>query len=164
MAVNPPPVRVLFCCMGNICRSPTAEGVFRQMVKAEGLEHRIEIASAGTHDYHVGHPPDRRTQAAAAMRGYDLAKQRARQVSRRDFLDFDYILAMDRDNLSHLRGIAPSPHHGKAQLFLDYSAARKGEEVPDPYYGGADGFTVVLDLVEDGAVGLLADIKKKLGL
>ena len=164
MAANPPPVRVLFCCMGNICRSPTAEGVFRKMVKAEGLEHRIEIASAGTHDYHVGHPPDRRTQAAAAMRGYDLAKQRARQVSRQDFFDFDYILAMDRDNLSHLQGIAPSLHHGKAQLFLDYGGARKGEEVPDPYYGGQDGFTVVLDMVEEGAKGLLADIKKKLGL
>lgn len=164
MAANSPPVRVLFCCMGNICRSPTAEGVLRFMVQEAGLEDRIQIDSAGTHDYHVGHPPDRRTQVAAAMRGYDLANQRARQVSPQDFVEFDYILAMDEDNLSLLQEIAPVAHRDKLRLFLDYSAARKGEEVPDPYYGGKDGFTLVLDLVEEGAAGLLADIKKKLGL
>ncbi len=158
------PVRVLFVCMGNICRSPTAEGVFRHMVVDAGLENRIEVASAGTHDYHVGHPPDRRTQAAAAMRGYDLSCQRARQVSLRDFLDYDYILAMDADNLANLQAIAPAGQQEKARLFLDYSEASRGGEVPDPYYGGDDGFTLVLDMVEDGAAGLLAEIKKKLGL
>lgn len=163
MAANSRPVRVLFCCMGNICRSPTAEGVLRHMVRAAGLEDRIQIDSAGTHDYHVGHPPDRRTQAAAAMRGYDLARQRARQVSRQDFLEFDYILAMDGDNLSRLREMAPPAQRDKVRLFLDYSAMRQGEEVPDPYYGGEDGFALVLDLAEEGAAGLLADIKKKLG-
>jgi protein-tyrosine phosphatase len=157
-------VRVLFCCMGNICRSPTAEGVLRHMAQAAGLQDRIRIDSAGTHDYHVGHPPDRRTQATAAMRGYDLSNQRARQVSSRDFLDYDYILAMDADNLAHLQAIAPSTQRDKARLFLDYSTAHKGKEVPDPYYGGDDGFTLVLDMVEDGAAGLLSDIKKKLGL
>ncbi len=150
--------------MGNICRSPRAEGVFRHMVRAEGLEGRIETASAGTHDYHVGRPPDHRTQAAAAMRGYDLENQRARQVSPQDFLEFDYILAMDGDNLSRLRDIAPAAQRSKARLFLDFSAALKGKAVPDPYYGGEDGFALVLDMVEEGAAGLLADIKKKLGL
>jgi protein-tyrosine phosphatase len=150
--------------MGNICRSPTAEGVFRHIVKAEGLEDRIEIASAGTHDYHVGRPPDHRAQAAAAARGYDLASQRARQVSRQDFLEFDYILAMDRDNLSRLRDMAPAPQRSKARLFLEHSAALKEKEVPDPYYGGEDDFALVLDMIEQGAAGLLADIKKKLGL
>ena len=158
------PVRVLFCCMGNICRSPTAEGVFRHMVRDAGLENRIEIASAGTHEYHVGHAPDHRTQAAASMRGYDLSSQRARQVSAREFLDYDYILAMDADNLAFLQAIAPAGQQGKAQLFLNYSEASQGGDVPDPYYGGNDGFTLVLDLIEDGAAGLLADIKKKLGL
>lgn len=134
------------------------------MVQAAGLEDRILIDSAGTHEYHVGHPPDQRTQAAAAVRGYDLGKLRARQVLRQDFLDFDCILAMDEENLSALRSIAPPAHRDKARLFLDYSTTYKGEEVPDPYYGGDDGFTLVLDMVEDGAAGLLADIKKKLGL
>lgn len=164
MADKHPPIRVLFCCMGNICRSPTAEGVFRHMVHAAGLGDRIEIASAGTHDYHIGRPPDRRAQAAAAARGYDLSHQRARQVSPQDFLDYDYILAMDADNLARLRGVAPGAQRDKARLFLDYSETRSGEEVPDPYYGGEDGFMLVLDMVEDGAAGLLADIKKKLGL
>lgn len=158
------PVRVLFVCMGNICRSPTAEGVFRHLVRDAGLANRIEVASAGTHDYHIGHPPDRRTQSAASMRGYDLSSQRARHVSTRDFSDYDYILAMDADNLAYLQAIAPVEHQDKAQLFLDYSEASRGGEVPDPYYGGDDGFALVLDLVEDGAEGLLAEVKKKLGL
>lgn len=132
------------------------------MVATAGLEGRIHIDSAGTHDYHAGYPPDRRTQATAAMRGYDMRKLRARRVTRQDFVEFDYILAMDRDNLSHLEQIAPTEHRDKAHLFLDYSTTRRGEEVPDPYYGGQDGFKLVLDMVEDGAAGLLADIKKKL--
>jgi len=164
MAGNSQPVRVLFCCMGNICRSPTAEGVFRHMVQAAGLQDQIVIDSAGTHDYHIGAPPDGRAQAAAAARGYDLAELRARQVADEDFLEFDYILAMDEDNLSVLRSLAPVEHRGKVRLFLSFSSVRKGKEVPDPYYKGPGGFALVLDMVEEGAAGLLADIKKKLGL
>jgi protein-tyrosine phosphatase len=158
------PARVLFVCMGNICRSPTAEGVFRHAVASAGLERKILVDSAGTHGYHLGSPPDRRTQLAAARRGYDLAGLRARQVTGRDFVEFDYILAMDLDNLSELRQVAPAQHHGKLSLFMEYSSARPGEEVPDPYYGGVQGFELVLDMAEDAAAGLLKHIKKKLGL
>lgn len=157
------PVRVLFVCTGNICRSPTAEAVFRHAVVSAGLEHKIIIDSAGTHDYHLGHPPDRRTQSAAAQRGHDLAGLRARQVTGQDFVEFDYILAMDLDNLSELRRLAPAQHHGKLRLFMEYSSARRAEEVPDPYYGGVQGFELVLDMAEDAAAGLLQHIKKKLG-
>ena len=156
--------KVLFVCMGNICRSPTAEGVFRHAVVEAGLEQRIVVDSAGTHDYHLGHAPDRRTQSAAAQRGYDLAGLRARQVTRQDFIDFDYILAMDLENLSELKRLAPPAHRGKISLFMDYSRARQGAEVPDPYYGGAPGFELVLDMTEDAAQGLLQQIKKKLGI
>jgi protein-tyrosine phosphatase len=156
-------VRVLFVCMGNICRSPTAEGVFRHMVQAEGLADRIHVASAGTHDSHVGRPPDGRAQQAAARRGYDISPQRAQRVEARHFVDFDYVLAMDAENLSHLRQIAPEGLRDKARLFLDFSPGHRGDEVPDPYYGAADGFARVLDLVEAGAQGLLEDIKRKLG-
>ena len=156
-------VRVLFVCTGNICRSPTAEGVFRRAVVSAGLEQKIFVDSAGTHDYHVGHPPDRRSQLAAAQRGYDLAGLRARQVTGKDFVEFDYIVAMDRDNLSELRRLAPPQHHGKLSLFMEYSSARRDEEVPDPYYGGAQGFELVLDMAEDAAAGLLKHIKQKLG-
>ena len=115
------PARVLFVCTGNICRSPTAEGVFRHAVVSAGLEQKILVDSAGTHDYHVGHPPDRRTQLAAAQRGYDLAGLRARQVTAKDFVEFDYIVAMDRDNLSELERLAPPQHHGKLSLFMEYA-------------------------------------------
>ena len=156
--------RVLFVCMGNICRSPTAEGVFRHAVAAAGLEQRILVDSAGTHDYHLDHAPDRRAQSAAAQRGYDLAGLRARLVTAQDFVDFDYILAMDRENLAQLRQLASPQHRGKLSLFMDYSHARRGEEVPDPYYGGAKGFELVLDMTEEAAQGLLRQIKKKLGI
>jgi protein-tyrosine phosphatase len=159
-----PNISVLFVCMGNICRSPTAEGVFRHAVLSAGLEQIILADSAGTHGYHLGHPPDRRAQLAAAQRGYDLANLRARQVTGQDFVEFDYILAMDLDNLSDLRRLAPTQHHGKLSLFTDYSSTRQGEEVPDPYYGGAQGFELVLDMAEDAAAGLLRHIKKKLGV
>lgn len=158
------PARVLFVCMGNICRSPTAEGVFRRAVASAGLEQKILVDSAGTHGYHLGHPPDHRTQLAAAQRGYDLAGLRARQVIGQDFVEFDYILAMDLDNLSHLRRLASAQHQGQPSLFMDYSSARRGEEVPDPYYGGARGFELVLDMAEDAAAGLLQHLKKKLGI
>jgi protein-tyrosine phosphatase len=154
---------VLFVCMGNICRSPTAEGVFRHLVRTEGLEDLIHVASAGTHDYHTGRPPDARAQQAAARRGYDLSAQRAQRVEARHFVEFDYVLAMDAENLSHLRRIAPEGLRDKAMLFLDFSPGHRGGEVPDPYYGTADGFARVLDLVEAGAHGLMADIRKRLG-
>ena len=164
MAQTGTPARVLFVCTGNICRSPTAEGVFRHAVASAGLEQKILVDSAGTHDYHVGHPPDCRTQMAAAQRGYDLAALRARQVTGEDFVEFDYILAMDQDNLSYLKQLAPERHHGKLGLFMEFGSARQGEEVPDPYYGGAQGFELVLDMAEDAAAGLLQNIKKKLGI
>jgi protein-tyrosine phosphatase len=159
-----PYISVLFVCAGNICRSPTAEGVFRQSVASAGLDQKVLLDSAGTHGYHVGHPPDRRAQLAAAQRGYDIAGLRARQVTGQDFIEFDYILAMDLDNLSHLKQVAPAQHLGKLALFMDYGSARQGEEVPDPYYGGAQGFELVLDMAEDAAQGLLQQIKKKLGV
>jgi len=159
-----PYISVLFVCAGNICRSPTAEGVFRQSVASAGLDQKVLLDSAGTHGYHVGHPPDRRAQSAAAQRGYDIAGLRARQVTGQDFVEFDYILAMDLDNLSCLKQLAPAQHLGKLGLFMEYASAWKGEEVPDPYYGGAQGFELVLDMAEDAAQGLLQQIKKKLGV
>jgi protein-tyrosine phosphatase len=155
-------VRVLFVCLGNICRSPTAEAVFRQHVRAAGLEQRVLIDSAGTSDYHAGYPPDQRACAAAGKRGYDMEGLRARQVSVEDFHQFHYLLAMDRTNLSDLKRLAPREHAHKARLFMEFSAAYRGREVPDPYYGGAQGFERVLDMLEDAARGLLADIEGRL--
>lgn len=151
--------KVLFVCMGNICRSPTAEGVFRRLVMEEGLEHLIHIDSAGTHDYHIGKPPDRRAQTAAAGRGYDLSPLRGRQVGHRDFSEFDYVLAMDQDNLANLQRVCPGDQRHKLRLFLSFSEQFKDQEVPDPYYGGAQGFDLVLDMVEDAARGLLQAIR-----
>lgn len=150
---------VLFICMGNICRSPTAEGVFRRLVQEAGLEQAIVIDSAGTHDYHIGAAPDARAQAAAARRGYDLSGLRGRQVSRDDFARFDYILAMDEENLANLRRYCPDEHGHKLHLFLSFSSDYNGREVPDPYYGGPQGFDQVLDMVEDAARGLLKAIQ-----
>ncbi|MEW5943973.1 MAG: low molecular weight protein-tyrosine-phosphatase [Pseudomonadota bacterium] len=151
--------KVLFVCMGNICRSPTAEGVFRHQVEAAGLADRIQADSAGTHDYHIGEPPDRRSQAMAAKRGYDLSGLRGRQVRVEDFHEFDYVLAMDRHNLSILQQLCPPEHARKLRLFLEFSSNFDADEVPDPYYGGAQGFEHVLDLVEDAARGLLEEIR-----
>jgi protein-tyrosine phosphatase len=156
-------VSVLFVCMGNICRSPSAEGVFVHRVAAEGLADRIRVDSAGTHAYHVGHPPDPRSQKAARARGYELDGLRARLVSREDFDRFDYILAMDRDNLNELKRMAPRDAKVKPQLFMDYSA-HPGREVPDPYTGGGQGFEDVLDMIEEACTGLLENIKKELGI
>lgn len=155
-------IRVLFCCMGNICRSPTAHGVFRKMVQDEGLEHRIEIDSAGTHAYHVGNPPDQRSQETARGRGFDLSDLRARQVNEDDYERFDYILAMDDDNFSILSQQSPPEYRDRVQLFLEFAPERGVREVPDPYYGGARGFEHVFDLVDAASRGLLADIKKRL--
>jgi protein-tyrosine phosphatase len=154
--------KLLFVCMGNICRSPTAEGVFRKAAEAAGVLDRLHVDSAGTHDYHVGRPPDSRAQAAAEGRGYDLSELRARQVSRRDFEEFDYILAMDSENLRQLERLCPREHRAKVHLFLDFSDRYRGMEVPDPYYGGVRGFELVLDMVEDAARGLLAKVRAEL--
>lgn len=154
-------ISVLFVCMGNICRSPTAEGVFRHHVSEAGLAEHIEIDSAGTHAYHVGEPPDRRAQSAAERRGISLAGIRARRVEAGDFERFTYVLAMDLDNHTLLAEFAPPDHHDKIRLFLDYSSGPE-TEVPDPYYGGATGFEHVLDLVEDASRGLLRELRSRL--
>jgi len=146
--------------MGNICRSPTAEGVFRRHARDAGLDERLRIDSAGTHDYHVGKAPDDRAQEAAQGRGYDLSQLRARQVSLADFSDFDYILAMDRENLAGLLRLCPPEHRHKVRLFLSFSERFTDREVPDPYYGGRQGFEQVLDMVEDAARGLIAELRK----
>ena len=151
---------VLFVCMGNICRSPTAEGVFRHLVEEGGLSDHIEIDSAGTHAYHINEPPDRRATAAAERRGYSLTAIRARRVAGTDFERFDYIIAMDRDNVERLVEQAEVEHHDKIRLFLEFANAQE-DEVPDPYYGGAAGFERVLDLVEDASRGLLEMLRKK---
>ncbi|MES1982580.1 MAG: low molecular weight protein-tyrosine-phosphatase [Pseudomonadota bacterium] len=151
-------IAVLFICMGNICRSPTAEAVFRARVEEAGLAQLILIDSAGTHDYHIGEPPDTRTQRTAKSRGYDLGMLRGRQVNTRDFDEFDYILAMDNANLAILRRLCPAELHPRLGLFLQYAHKHQENEVPDPYYGNADGFEHVLDLVEDAADGLLVHI------
>ncbi|MFZ2303156.1 MAG: low molecular weight protein-tyrosine-phosphatase [Gallionella sp.] len=154
-------VAVIFICMGNICRSPTAEMVFRHYVENAGLAAQILIDSAGTHDYHIGSPPDFRAQQAALQRGYDMSGLRGRQVQESDFYRFDYVLAMDRANLGILQRIAPPASKAKVQLFLEHARHHAEREVPDPYYGGADGFERVLDMVEDAAEGLLQHICRK---
>jgi protein-tyrosine phosphatase len=153
-------VRVLFVCLGNICRSPTAEGVFRQVVRQASLADYIDIDSAGTHAYHIGDPPDRRAQAAAARRGVDLSGLRGRQATPRDIEEFDYVLAMDRENLQNLQAICPSGLETKLRLFLEFAGERVEREVPDPYFGGESGFDRVLDMIEDAAQGLLAHIRQ----
>jgi low molecular weight protein-tyrosine phosphatase len=156
-------ISVLFVCMGNICRSPTAEGVFRRRVAQAGLEHAVRVDSAGTHDYHVGEAPDPRARQAATKRGYDIGGLLGRQVVPEDFATHDYILAMDRDNLAALLRLCPAEHRDKVRLFLAYSRKYPGHEVPDPYFGGRQGFDWVLDMVEDGAAGLIEEIRRRLG-
>ena len=155
-------VKVLFVCMGNICRSPTAEGVFRDLVKKQGLQDHIHIDSAGTHAYHVGNGPDPRAQAAARKRDIDLSAQRARKVEAADFSKFDYVLAMDESNYADLEYIAnDGSHENKLSLFLEFSENNSQREVPDPYYGGDQGFEQVLDLIEEASNGLLNDIRTR---
>lgn len=152
-------ISVLFCCMGNICRSPTAEAVFRARVEEAGLAQQILIDSVGTHDYHIGKQPDLRTQRAARQRGYDLSSLRGRQVELADFARFDYVLAMDNANMTILQRLCPQPQRDRLGLFLEYANSHQEREVPDPYYGGEDGFERVLDMVEDAAEGLLNHIR-----
>jgi protein-tyrosine phosphatase len=150
-------IKILFVCMGNICRSPTAEGIFHQRLAAAGMSDLIEIDSAGTHDYHIGSPPDNRTRLAALQRGYDLSCLRGRQVELKDFHKFNYILAMDKANLADLDRICPPQHRHKLNLLMEFSCGERCE-VPDPYYGGSKGFERVLNMLEDAASGLLTRI------
>lgn len=151
-------VKVLFVCMGNICRSPTAHGVFRALLWREGLDHAVEVDSAGTHAYHVGEPPDRRAQQTARRRGLDLSDLRARQVEAGDFDRFDYVLAMDSENHRHLQALCPPGQRHKVKLFMDYAPQCGATDVPDPYYGGSRGFEEVFTLVEEASLGLLQTI------
>lgn len=156
--------KILFVCLGNICRSPTAQGVFEKLIDDEKLANRFFVDSAGTHAYHVGEPPDRRSQEAALRRGIDLSKQRARRVADGDFHQFDYIVAMDADNYASLASSCPVEHQGKLSLFMQHAPELKLTSVPDPYYGGLSGFEKVLDLVEAAAAGLLERIRQEKGL
>jgi protein-tyrosine phosphatase len=154
-------VRVLMVCMGNICRSPTAEGVLRAKLRAAGLESQVEVDSAGTHGYHKGEPPDARAQRHAARRGYDLSRLRARRVGELDFERFDLILAMDDDNLSELESLRPAQSRAELALLMDHSGGR-GRVVPDPYYGDAAGFERVLDDIEAACEGLVSALRTRL--
>ena len=152
-------VRVLFVCMGNICRSPLAQGVFEDVLRREGLEGDVFVDSAGTGAWHVGSPPDERAQRSASLRGLDLSSQRARRITPEDCDDFDYILTMDEDNYRAVAALC----RGSAVVrpFLDFATDSPEREVPDPYYGGPDGFEHVLDLVEEASEGLLEDIRER---
>ena len=152
-------VKVLFICMGNICRSPTAHGVFEALVKREGLADRIEVDSAGTHSYHANKAPDPRSQKTALNRGLDISDQRARKAESNDFIQYDYVLAMDQDNYHALCAICPEGMENKLELLMDYAPDSRMREVPDPYSGGSQGFEKVFDMVEAAAEGLLEDIR-----
>ena len=154
-------VRVLFVCLGNICRSPTAEGVFRHVVTRAGLIESIEIDSAGTHAYHIGEPPDARAQETARRRGIDLSGLRGRKATRVDIERFDYILAMDEENYQNLVAISPPGLEHKIRLFLEFAPDRPEREVPDPYFGGSGGFERVLDMIEEASEGFLAHLRER---
>lgn len=156
---SPRTVRLLFVCTGNICRSPTAEGVMHALVKQAGLAHAYEIDSAGTEGWHAGEAPDRRSQRHARRRGYDLRDLRARRVEPADFARFDWVLALDAGHLATLQSRCSAPLRGRLRLLMDFADGPRGREVPDPYYGGAEGFEEVLDLVEEACRGLLAQTR-----
>jgi low molecular weight protein-tyrosine phosphatase len=147
--------------MGNICRSPTAQGVFRKMVADAGLEGCVVIESAGTHAYHVGEPPDARAQQACKRRGYEIADLRARQITQEDFRNFDLILAMDWENLALMQQQCPKAHKHKLHLLMRFAGEHDAATVPDPYYGGPEGFNTVLDYVEDACQGLIEVVRKR---
>lgn len=149
--------RVLFVCLGNICRSPTAEGVFQQALDRAGLSKRVEINSCGVGSWHVGKAPDPRAQAAALRRGIDISHLRARQLKTSDFLEFDYVLGMDSDNLAAMQALKPADSQAKVGLLLEY-AGLANTDVPDPYYGGEAGFEQVLDMIEQASTGLIAEL------
>ena len=154
-------MKILFVCKGNICGSPTAEGVFAKILADIEPELDVEVDSAGTHAYHVGHEPDRRAQAAAIQRGIDLSRLRARKVASRDFEYFTHILAMDEDNLRLLHEWCPPEFRGRVRLFLDYAPEAEVRNVPDPYYGSSNGFEYVLDLVEEASRGLIEELRRQ---
>ena len=155
-------VKILFVCMGNICRSPTAHGVFRDLVERHGLSDQVVIDSAGTHAYHVGSPPDRRAQETALRRGVNLSDVEARHVETEDFERFDYVIAMDQDNYMSLSKKCPDAHVNKIYMLMDFAPSSRTREVPDPYYGGASGFERVFDLVQSASEGLVEEIKGRL--
>jgi protein-tyrosine phosphatase len=146
--------------MGNICRSPTAEGIFRQVLQERAPELTVHVDSAGTHAYHVGGAPDDRAQRAAKRRGIDLSQQRARKIKQEDFTNFDLVLAMDELNVELLREASPPEYHDRIKLFLEFAPHLGRTDVPDPYYGGTNGFELVLDLIEDASIGLLEQLRK----
>jgi protein-tyrosine phosphatase len=152
---------VLFVCMGNICRSPTAHGVFQHKVNKMGLQDKIIVDSAGTLDYHTGSPPDERAQLHASHRGYDLSDLRARQIKPIDFSTFDLIAVMDWDNLSFVQDMCPAESKARVHRLTEFCTRHQADVVPDPYYGGTQGFDHVLDLVEDACEGLMAHIQKQ---
>ena len=158
------PVKVLFVCMGNICRSPTAHGVFQSLVDEQGLGGSIQVDSAGTHSYHIGSPPDLRSQATAQSRGIDLAGLRARRFVTTDFIEFDYLLGMDHANLADMLAIKPDDEvRARAKLMLEYADSFEQQEVPDPYFGD-EGFDLVFEMIDDAARGLLKDIRSRYGI
>jgi len=157
-----PEYRILFVCMGNICRSPTVEGVFKAVVAREFPEREIHIDSAGTHAYHVGQPPDPRAQRAALRRGVDLSALRARRVAESDFSNFDLVLAMDPLNVAVMHEVCPPDLHARIRLLMEFAPAIDREDVPDPYYGGSNGFEYVLDLAEEASAGLIAHLHAEL--
>lgn len=154
--------KILFVCTGNICRSPTAEGVFLSKIHDAGLDAHVKVDSAGTHGFHAGEPPDARSIRAAKKRGYEIAHQRARQVTKDDFVNFDLILTMDWDNHALLQQMAPRQYHHKLKLLMSFATEHESAVVPDPYYGGPDGFETVLDYVEDGATNLVDFVRRRL--
>ena len=154
---------VLFVCLGNICRSPTAHGVFRHLISGHGLSGAVTVDSAGTSNYHPNSPPDARSQAHAAKRGYDLSDLRARQIQAADFEKFDLVLVMDWDNLAHVKQNCPPEHQHKLRRFTEFCLQFYSDVVPDPYFGGDAGFEEVLDLVEDASTGLLQHVKSQMG-
>jgi protein-tyrosine phosphatase len=157
------PVKVLFVCMGNICRSPTAHGVFQSLLDEKGIGGSIQVDSAGTHSYHIGSPPDLRSQAMAQSRGVDLTGLRARRFVTTDFTEFDYLLGMDHANLADMLALKPDATGARVKLMLDYSDRFEQQEIPDPYFG-EDGFDLVFDMIDDAARGLLRDIRSQHGI
>ena len=154
-------VKVLFVCLGNICRSPTADGVFGKLLRDNELHEKVCVDSAGTGNWHIGKAPDQRAQTAAARRGYDLSSLRARQVKMADFEEFEHILTMDENNFDDLLAMAPMQHHGKIRMFLEHAPQFGLSAVPDPYYDGEGGFDYVLDLVEAASAGLLDHLQQQ---
>ncbi|MGE0808492.1 MAG: low molecular weight protein-tyrosine-phosphatase [Burkholderiaceae bacterium] len=153
--------RVMFVCMGNICRSPMAEGVFRHLVRQAGLDEVVRVASAGTHAFHAGEAPDKRAQAVAVKRGYDISDLRASKIRDKDFDEFDMILAMDWDNLAALQQMVPKKYHHKLQLLMRFATEHETATIADPYYGNAQGFEQALDYIEDACNGLLEVAKRR---